>query len=48
MQDAFLRALARLVARRTDSSTKIIIPVGVANIGEIELVLRALGVMRDR
>jgi hypothetical protein len=44
-----LRALARLNARRPDSSTeKITLPVGAADIGEITLVLRALGLIRDR
>jgi hypothetical protein len=38
----------RLAARRPDGSTKITIPTGIANIGEIELVLRGLGLIRDR
>lgn len=46
---AFLKALARLAARRIDSSTEIVVlPTGAADLGEIKLVLRALGVMRDR
>jgi hypothetical protein len=40
MAAAFLKALARLAARRPDRSTEITLPTGVANIGEIELVLR--------
>lgn len=38
MAAAFLKALARLAARRPDRSTEITLPTGVANIGEIELV----------
>jgi hypothetical protein len=45
---AFLRALARLAARRPDSSIEIVLPTGAAKLGEIELVLRALGLIRDR
>ena len=42
---AFLRALARLAARRPELSTKIVLPTGVSNLDEIELVLRALGLI---
>ena len=45
---AFLKALVRLAARRPDRATKITLPTGVANIGELELVLRALGLIRGR
>jgi hypothetical protein len=46
MAAAFLKALARLAARRPDRSTKITLPTGVTNIGGIELVLCALGLVR--
>lgn len=45
---AFLKALERLIARSRDRSTKIPLPTGPACIGEIELVLRALGLVQDR
>jgi hypothetical protein len=44
---AFLKALVRLVARRPDHFTKITLPTGGATIGEIELVLRALNLIRN-
>jgi len=47
MQDAFLRAITRLAARRPDRSAQIALPTGIANIGEVELVLRALGAIRN-
>jgi hypothetical protein len=46
MAAAFLRALVRLVG--THPTGTITIPTGVANLDEIELVLRALGLIRDR
>jgi len=46
MAAAFLRALVRLVG--THPTGTITIPIGVADIGEIELVLCALGLIRDR
>ena len=46
MAAVFLKALARLAACRPDRSTEITLPTGVANIGEIELVLCALGLIR--
>lgn len=48
LASAYLAAVMRLAARRPDGSTKITIPTGIANIGEIELVLRGLGLIRDR
>jgi hypothetical protein len=45
MSAAFLRALVRLVGIR--HSKTLTLPTGVANVGEIELVLRALSLIRD-
>lgn len=43
---AVLNALVCLVGVH-HSKTKVILPAGIADIGEIELVLRALGPVRD-
>jgi hypothetical protein len=47
MAAAFLRALARLAARPPNPSTAIILSTGVSNIGEVELILCALGAIRN-
>jgi hypothetical protein len=47
MAHAYLKALAHLAARQVDCSTQVILPTGPADIGEVELVLRALGRIRN-
>ena len=47
MAAAFLRALVRMVGAN-HSRTKVTLPTGIVDIGELELVLRALGLLDRR
>lgn len=42
MANAFLAALVHLVGT-PHRSTKVVLPIGIVDVGELELVLRALG-----
>jgi hypothetical protein len=46
--DAFLKALVRLVAARHSRKTKIVLPTGIVDAGELEPVLRGLGLIDRR
>jgi hypothetical protein len=47
MASAFLNALVRLVGAH-HSKTKVTLPTGIVEVGELELVLRALRLIDDR
>jgi|RhiMethySRZTD1v2_1073278.scaffolds.fasta_scaffold16345_6 hypothetical protein len=47
MASAFLNALVRLTGANR-SKTKVTLPTGIADVDEVEVVLRALGLIRDR
>ena len=46
MASAFLNALVRLVG--THHTTKVVLPTGTVDVDELELVLRALGLIQER
>ena len=46
MASSFLNALVRLVGAH-HSKTKVTLPTGIVDTGELELVLRALGLVQD-
>jgi hypothetical protein len=46
MATAFLAALTRWAARHSNAETRITIPVGTVNAGEVARVLRAIAIAR--